>query len=237
MPSYSSTRSRRHGSLKSTRPMHTLPHRQHGSGVSVGRGYEADAVYTVTNVSTTTIRRRQELTEVVGILVDLREMQAKEAESADPSCLQVGRRGQVATPHRPHAGAVPHVLATLEDLRPMAETSGALSHGADHPRQGRSQEVMTGPHQTSNAGADVTKPAAALAGQIPTIGSQDPRRVATLTETRPHWDELNKLRIQASLVQHPTATRTRSHAGTIATVFAKMATRAVSTTPPHADTC
>ena len=222
--------------------MHTPLHRQHEKGAIAEHGCEEDVVYMVTNVSTTTIHQKPERTEVLGLMeveasVDLTEVQAREAESADPLYPQLGSRGLVATLHRPHAGAVPHVLATLEDLRPMAETSGALSHGADHPRQGGSQEVMTGPHQTSNAGADVTKPAAALAGQIPTIGSQDPRRVATLTETRPHWDELNKLRIQASLVQHPTATRARSHAGTIATVFAKMASRAVSTTPPHADTC
>ena len=223
--------------------MHTPLHRQHEIGAIVGRGYEADAVYTVTNASSTTIHQKQERTEDAGSMeaeasVNLTEVQAREAESAGPLYPQLGSRGLAATLHRHHAGAVPHVLATLEGLRPMAETSEALSHGADHPRQGGDQEVMTGPHQTNSAGAGVMKPAAALAGQIPTTGSMaDPQRDATLTETQLLWDALNKLRIQVSPVQHPTVTRARSHAGTIATAFAKTATRAVSTTPPHADTC
>ena len=199
-------------------------------------------MYTVTNASSTTIHQKQERTEddsptEAKAPADPTEVQAREAASADPLYLQPVSKGLVVTLHRLHDGAVPHALATLEGLHPMAKTSEALSHGADHPRQGGDQEVMTDPHQTNSAGAGVMKPAAALAGQIPTTGSQDPRRVATLTETQLHWDASNKLRIQVSPVQHPTVTRARSHAGTIATVFAKMATRAVSTTPPHADTC
>ena len=150
-------------------------------------------------------------------------MQTKGAESVDPSCFQIGRRGQAATAHKPHAGAAPHVLMTLGDLRPMAETpSVALSHGADRLRQGGGQDVMTGPHQTNSEGAGMMRPAAALAGHIPTT---NPRGVVTLTEIQLHWDALKQLRIQASLVQHPTAKRAKSRAGNIVMVFAKMATR------------
>ena len=209
------------------------PHQQpQGNEVTVGRGYEADDAHTATNASTTTIRQRQEPTEDA-LQGNLRDM-TKE-DSADPSSLQHGRRVQTATAHRLHAGAAPHALVTLGDPHPMAEAP-MVAHrlGADHLRQGGNQDVMTGPHQINSEDAGVKMPTAVPAGHIL---ATNPRGDVTLTRTQLHWEASKQLRIQASLVQHQTATRARSRAGTIVMAFAKMETRAVSTTPPHADTC
>ena len=90
--------------------MHTPLHRQHEIGAIVGRGYEADAVYTVTNASSTTIHQKQERTEDDGSMeakasVDLTEVQAREAESADPLYLQLDIKGLVANPY--HVFCIP----------------------------------------------------------------------------------------------------------------------------------
>ena len=171
--------------------MHTLPHRQHERGGTVGHGYEADAVCTVTSVSTTTIRPRQVLTE--DVLRGEPRDKARETDNVDRSSHRLGKRGQDATAPRSHDGAVPRVLETLRDLHLAAEaTAIALSHGAAQLRQGIGTDVTTGPHQTNSEGAGAMT--AAPAGHSQTA---NPRGALTPTETQLHWDVSKRVQIQA----------------------------------------
>ena len=173
--------------------MHSLPHRNLARRETVGHGYEADDVCTVTNASTTTTRQNQESTRDAHQKVNLR-VQTTEAESADPSKARHEQRGQAATALRPRDGAVHHVLVTLAVRLPTAEAAVAAPiKGADHLRQGGIvPDVTTSPNRTDLGGVGATVPTAVLTGQI----AADPQRGLTRTETQMHWDELKMLRIR-----------------------------------------
>ena len=229
-------RNRRHGSLRNNTPTRSLSQTRRVNGGTVGRGCEADAAFTATDVSSTMIRQRQESTKDAQSAISPSKTGA-ENESADPSSSHHDRRGLTETALRHRDGAVPQALVVLAlvtlAVLPHVAEAAAPTVGADHRRQGGDNVTTstTSLSQIDLGGVDVTATTTVLVGQMAAALQGGPTRI----ENRLHSVGSKALQTQAYEARHQTETRIDLRVGIIVMVSANTATVATITTPRRAE--